>query len=62
MKFAGGQVFDPSGKVVSPNITLEATGIANYTEDMFVKALRTGYVGKRQLNTINAVAILQRAD
>jgi hypothetical protein len=62
MKFAGGQVFDPSGKVVSPNITPEATEIANYTEDMFVKALRTGYVGKRQLNTINAVAILQRAD
>jgi mono/diheme cytochrome c family protein len=52
MKFAGGQAFDTSGKVVSPNITPDATGIANYTEDIFVKALRTGYVGKRQLNTV----------
>jgi cytochrome c len=51
MTFAGGQVFDPSGKLVSPNITPDATGIGNYTEDMFVKAMRTGYVGKRQLNT-----------
>jgi mono/diheme cytochrome c family protein len=51
MKFAGGQVVDPSGKLVSPNITPDATGIGNYTEDMFVKAMRTGYVGKRQLNT-----------
>jgi mono/diheme cytochrome c family protein len=51
MKFAGGQVFDPSGKLVSPNITPDATGIGNYTEEMFVKAMRTGYVSKRQLNT-----------
>jgi mono/diheme cytochrome c family protein len=51
MKFAGGQVFDASGKLVSPNITPDATGIGNYTEEMFVKAMRTGYVGKRQLNT-----------
>jgi mono/diheme cytochrome c family protein len=52
MKFAGGQVVDPSGKVVSPNITPDATGTGNYTEDMFLKVLRTGYVGKRQLNTV----------
>ena len=52
MKFAGGQVFDPSGKVVSPNITPDATGIGNYTEEMFVKVMRTGYVGKRQLSTV----------
>src|ERR1700688_3516783 len=51
MKFAGGQVFDASGKLVSPNITPDATGIGNYTEDIFVKTIRTGYVGKRQLNT-----------
>ena len=37
---------------MSANITPDATGIANYTEEMFVKALRTGYVGKRQLNTM----------
>jgi hypothetical protein len=52
MKFAGGQVFDASGKIASPNITPDATGIGSYTEDKFVKAMRTGYVGKRQLNTV----------
>jgi mono/diheme cytochrome c family protein len=52
MKFAGGQVFDASGKLVSPNITPDVTGIGSYTEEKFVKALRTGYVGKRQLNTV----------
>src|SRR6202045_5475101 len=52
MKFAGGQVFDASGKIASPNITPDVTGIGSYTEEKFVKALRTGYVGKRQLNTV----------
>jgi mono/diheme cytochrome c family protein len=52
MKFAGGQSFDPSGKIVSPNITPDATGIANYTEELFVKVMRTGYIGKRQLSTV----------
>jgi len=51
MKFAGGQSFDPSGKIVSPNITPDATGIGNYTEEVFVKVMRTGYIGKRQLST-----------
>src|ERR1700732_265983 len=37
MKFGGGQAFDDSGKIVSPNITPDATGIGNYSEDMFVK-------------------------
>lgn len=54
MEFAGGQVFDePTGKVASANITQDpATGIGNYTEETFVKALRTGYVGTRQLNPL----------
>ncbi len=53
MKFAGGQVFDePSGKIASANITPDATGIGGYTEETFLKAMRTGYVGKRQLNTL----------
>ena len=53
MDFAGGQVFDLGGKkIASPNITPDATGIGTYTADMFVKALRTGYVGARQLNTL----------
>src|ERR1700726_1282542 len=52
MKFGGGQLFDDSGKIVSSNITPDATGLGNYTEDIFVKAMRTGYVGKRQLSTV----------
>jgi Cytochrome c len=52
MKFAGGQVFDASGQIASPNITPDVTGIGSYTEEKFVKALRTGYAGKRQLNTV----------
>jgi mono/diheme cytochrome c family protein len=54
MHFAGGQTFDlSSGKVASANITPDAaTGIGNYTEEMFIKAMRTGYVGTRQLNTL----------
>src|ERR1700681_2083451 len=47
MKFGGGQSFDASGKLVSPNITPDATGIGNYTEELFVKSMRTGYVDKR---------------
>ncbi len=53
MKFAGGQIFEePSGKIASANITPDATGIEDYTEETFLKAMRTGYVGKRQLNTL----------
>jgi mono/diheme cytochrome c family protein len=53
MEFAGGQVFDePTGKIATSNITPDATGIGAYTEEMFVKALRAGYVGTRQLNIL----------
>jgi mono/diheme cytochrome c family protein len=53
LKYAGGQVFDePSGKIASSNITPDATGIGDYTEETFFKAMRTGYVDKRQLNTL----------
>jgi cytochrome c553 len=53
MDFAGGQVFDePSGKIASVNITPDPTGIGLYTEETFVKTLRTGYVGTRQLNAL----------
>jgi hypothetical protein len=53
MDFAGGQVFDePSGKVASVNITPDPTGIGLYTEETFIKALKTGYVGTRQLNPL----------
>jgi hypothetical protein len=54
MEFAGGRVFEEAtGKVASANITPDAaTGIGNYTEDTFIKVLKTGYVGTRQLNTL----------
>jgi mono/diheme cytochrome c family protein len=53
MYLAGGRVFDePDGKIVSANITPDSTGIGAYTEDTFLKALRTGYVDTRQLNTL----------
>src|ERR1700730_2859615 len=42
MKFGGGQFLDDAGKTVSPNITPDATGIRNYTEDILAKAMRTG--------------------
>jgi mono/diheme cytochrome c family protein len=53
LEFAGGQIFDgPWGKIASANITPDASGIGRYTEDTFLKAMRTGYVGTRQLNTL----------
>ncbi|MDP9146115.1 MAG: cytochrome c [Acidobacteriota bacterium] len=53
LEFAGGRNFTgPWGVVTSANITPDPTGIANYTDDTFLKALRTGYVGTRQLNTL----------
>lgn len=54
LEFAGGRVFEEAtGKVASANITADpVTGIGNYTEENFIKVLRTGYVGTRQLNPL----------
>ncbi|MEQ1473081.1 MAG: c-type cytochrome, partial [Candidatus Acidiferrum sp.] len=54
LEFAGGRVFEEAtGKVASANITADpVTGIGNYTEETFIKVLRTGYVGTRQLNPL----------
>jgi len=40
------------GRVASANLTPHPSGIPYYDEDMFVQALRTGYVGARRLNQI----------
>ena len=48
MDFAGGGDFGP--EVSSANITPDDTGIGYYDEALFVKALRTGYVGARAIN------------
>lgn len=53
LAFAGGEVLKgPWGAATSANITPDATGIGYYDEAGFIKALRTGYVGARQLNSI----------
>jgi mono/diheme cytochrome c family protein len=53
MDFAGGQIFDgPWGKVASANLTTDASGIPYYDEAMFIKTMRTGSVGARELNQV----------
>ena len=51
MKFAGGQILAvPWGNVASANLTPDPTGIPYYDEALFIKAMRTGSVGARELN------------
>lgn len=51
MDFAGGQIIGlPSGRVASPNLTPDPSGIPYYDEALFIKAMRTGRVGARELN------------
>jgi hypothetical protein len=62
MKFAGGQVFDDSGKIVSPNITPDATGIGNYTEEIFVKGDENRLPGQAAAEHGHALAVLWRTN
>jgi hypothetical protein len=51
MDFAGGQIIGlPSGSVASSNLTPDPSGIPYYNEALFIKAMRTGSVGVRELN------------
>jgi mono/diheme cytochrome c family protein len=53
MAFGGGEnLKGPWGETTSVNITSDPSGIGYYDEATFIKALRTGYVGARKLNTI----------
>jgi hypothetical protein len=53
LPFAGGEALrGPWGDVTSANITPDPSGISYYTEATFLTALRTGYVGARELNPI----------
>jgi mono/diheme cytochrome c family protein len=53
LPYGGGEYLEgPWGKVTSPNITNDPSGIAYYDEATFIKAMRTGYVGARELNSI----------
>jgi cytochrome c553 len=51
LPFGGGHVFDedPSGPVAAANLTSDPSGIAYYDENTFIRALRTGRVGAREL-------------
>ena len=51
LDFSGGQVLQaPWGTVASANLTPDPSGIPYYDEAMFIKAMRTGAVGTRELN------------
>ena len=53
LPFAGGEALrGPWGDVTSVNITPDASGIGYYSESTFITAMRTGYVGARELNQI----------
>jgi hypothetical protein len=53
MDFAGGFVLDGLwGRVASANLTPDPSGIPYYDEARFLRTLRTGYVGGRELNQI----------
>jgi mono/diheme cytochrome c family protein len=52
MSYAGGNPFEDGkgGAVAAANLTPDATGISYYDEALFVKAIRTGHVGARELS------------
>ena len=51
MDFGGGQIIAaPWGNVASANLTPDPSGIPYYDEALFIKAMRTGAVGARELN------------
>jgi hypothetical protein len=51
MEFSGGQIIGlPSGKVASANLTPDPSGIPYYDEALFIKTMRTGMVGARELS------------
>ncbi|HMK23549.1 MAG TPA: c-type cytochrome [Terriglobales bacterium] len=53
LPYGGGEKFvGPWGDVTSANITPDPSGISYYTEPTFITALRTGYVGARELKSI----------
>jgi hypothetical protein len=59
MDFSGGQVFHaPWGTVASANITPDPSGIPYYDQAMFLRAMRTGLVGTRELSKTMPWAVL----
>jgi mono/diheme cytochrome c family protein len=53
MSFAGGMVLKTArSQAAAANITQDASGIPYYDEAVFLKVMRTGYVGARELSPI----------
>jgi len=53
LPFAGGEnLRGPWGDMTSANLTPDPSGIGYYSESTFITAMRTGYVGARELNQI----------
>ena len=51
MAFGGGQIIEgPWGKIATANLTPDPSGIPYYDEALFIRAVRTGAVGSRQLS------------
>jgi len=48
LEFAGGNWF-PDGEVASANVTPDPTGIPYYDETLFIRVMRTGKIGTREL-------------
>lgn len=60
MEFSGGQVFQvPWGNVASANLTPSPSGISYYDEAMFIRTMRTGVAGTRQLNKTMPWSVLR---
>jgi len=60
MEFSGGQLLKvPWGTFASANLTPDPSGIPYYDEATFIKAMRTGVVGSRQLNKVMPWSVLR---
>jgi hypothetical protein len=53
MDFAGGQEFRGAwGLTRAANITPDPSGIAHYSEELFIRTMRTGNIGGRRLSPL----------
>jgi mono/diheme cytochrome c family protein len=53
LEFAGGRpLVGAWGRVNSANLTTDASGIPHYTEELFLKVMRTGNTGGREINPV----------
>ena len=58
MNFAGGMVFKTAqAQAAAANLTPDPSGISYYDEALFLKVMRTGYVGARKLSPIMPIPV-----